>query len=116
MPFELVYHVSRCEPDGVVTVRLRGELDIASIPAADEAFANALSLEPKRVDVDLWGVSFCDSSGLSLLLKTQKQLAARSVALCVVNPSPQVQRLLAVTDTDQRLNGGHVGASTPEPV
>jgi anti-sigma B factor antagonist len=84
------------------TVRVSGELDLATAPALREHLANALSRCGAALVVDLTDVTFCDSSGLGALVATHRraQLLDRGLALRV-REAGRVDRLLdlsALTD------------------
>lgn len=81
-------------PDGdVLTLRLRGEFDLASVPAVDEAVLAARTI-PRRLIIDLSELTFIDSSGIHLLLRTQRHVGGR---LSLRPGPPAVQRVLALT-------------------
>lgn len=48
------------------------------------------------VGVDVSGVTFCDSSGLSALVRSRARAAEMTGSLRLASPSPQIQRLLSV--------------------
>jgi anti-sigma B factor antagonist len=52
-------------PDGTVVVALRGSLDIDTAAALSTTLEQILQQPLPRVVVDLSGVEFCDSTGLS---------------------------------------------------
>jgi anti-anti-sigma factor len=89
------------EGDAVLLVA-SGELDVA---AQDEFTASAEALLPLMADVivDLSDVSFMDSSGLHALLHLRVSAVAAGGSLVVRSPSPQVQRLLELTRTEEML-------------
>ena len=60
--------------DGLATVLVSGELDIASLPRLQGAVDAALGERPGRLLIDLSGLTFIDSSGLRHFI----QLAARA--------------------------------------
>ena len=70
---------------------LSGEIDIASADALRNAGARAVdSLGPSdRLDVDLSGVTFIDSSGLGALvsIRNAAEAAGRAMSLHIVSPS-----------------------------
>ncbi len=76
-----------------ITVRLHGELDVATVPSVSEAIESTIDHRPSGLVVDLEDLSFMDSSGIALLV----QLANRAESVRVRNPSPNVRRVLEVT-------------------
>jgi anti-anti-sigma factor len=82
-------------------MRVAGEIDMSN---SARVLAAALKLEDP-IRVDLGGVTFMDSSGLHALLRL---LAARP-SMRIVGASPQVDRVLTLTDT-AHLFAGRPGA------
>lgn len=85
--------------NGSAVLVVRGEIDLASAPMFRSAIEQTMGLGPSVV-ADLAGVTFMDSSGLNVLVALNTQ----GVPICLRNPSPQVNRLLAITGL-QRLIG-----------
>lgn len=98
---------------GHVRLRLTGELDYDTAPDLIAATADLRDDGHEQVLVDLTGVSFCDSSGLSALLVVHR--TAKAIRLTAVSPRLQqmldrtgLTELLAVehaTDNDLRAIG-----------
>src|SRR5215210_28960 len=84
-----------------VAIALSGELDLASAGELDTSIRNAEETGIARIVVDLSGVSFIDSSGLSVLLQAKK----RSDGQLHYVPSNHdaVTRLLELTGTIELL-------------
>jgi anti-anti-sigma factor len=82
-------------------VEVSGELDVAT---AEPLRAQLLpAAEHGTVVLDMSGVTFCDSSGLRVLVEAE-QLARRSgAAFRVAAPSAAVRRVLGLTKLDQAL-------------
>jgi anti-sigma B factor antagonist len=77
------------ERGGARIVRLRGELDLAT---ADK-FADRLSnLEDSAIVIDLSGLSFIDSSGISVLIREHN----RRGELVLTRPRPNVGQVLRI--------------------
>lgn len=90
----------RVEPvngDGVVVVRLAGELDQSAAPQL-EACLDALRAEGARdVRLDLSGLSFCDSSGISAMVTASRQCRRLGGRLSIASPQAAVRRVLEIT-------------------
>ena len=97
---EFTVEVSGDERATVLTVT--GELDLATSPAL-EAELDRAGAGPELVILDLRGVSFMDSTGLSLLVKAQRRAQESRRQLAVVKGGAQVQRLLTLTGVAERL-------------
>ncbi len=83
-------------------VVLRGELDLATVPAAERAVADALgALEPGApLIVDLSGLRFMDSQGLRLLFTAAVRLPSSS-RVVVEGARGQIARVLQIAGVDQ---------------
>lgn len=81
------------------TLRLSGELDLASLPAALDGLEKLLEREPGKLIIDLAGLSFADSCGLKLIVRAYKALAGHPVI--IRSPSRQLRTILQITGIDQ---------------
>ncbi|OPZ67967.1 MAG: Anti-sigma F factor antagonist [Firmicutes bacterium ADurb.Bin467] len=79
---------------GKLTVRLKGELDHASI-APIRAELDQLLNDPKvkHLVLDMEGVSFMDSSAIGLVIGRYKALARRGGSVSVTRTAPRVDRI-----------------------
>lgn len=87
--------------DGAGVLAVRGEIDAASAPVLREAVERVQALEVPVV-IDLAGVTFMDSSGLSVLVEATLR-AGDAASVCVRNASEQVLRVLEVTGLDSLI-------------
>ena len=78
--------------------RVRGELDMGTVEAL-ESHVDAALEESSAVVVDLADVSFIDSCGLRLLLRSSARARDLGSPFFLARPSDQVKRLLVVTGT-----------------
>lgn len=86
--------------DGVPYVTAEGELTAATAPLLDGVLFEARADDPFSVVVVLDRCSFCDSTGLSTLLRHAKS----TPQFVVVSPSNSVvRRFLRITRTDERF-------------
>jgi anti-sigma B factor antagonist len=89
MDIRVVDHpAGRCR---VVTVS--GQLDMNTAPRLEQALTGEAG---PRIVVDLGGLTFCDSIGLSTLIVAQRSCRERQGFLRVARPSPFVLNLLTV--------------------
>ena len=89
--------ISSALSDGIVTVFLAGELDLASAPRLEEQLASLEERQPPRIVIDLGGLAFIDSSGLRVLLLADSRARERGYEL-VLLPGPEpVQRVFEMT-------------------
>ncbi|MFB8241523.1 STAS domain-containing protein [Kitasatospora purpeofusca] len=93
---------ARLQPvdDRTAVCVLVGDLDIETLPPAEQALDEALRARPQVLVVDLEQVGFCDSSGLNLLLKARMGAIAAGAELRLAAASPTVLRLLELTGAD----------------
>ncbi|CAM5291221.1 STAS domain-containing protein [Streptomyces pilosus] len=83
-------------PDGDrVRVTVRGELDFEAQHLRYELH-EALRSSGTGVDLDLSGVSFCDCSGLSVLLDARQRALGLGRTVTLRASSPAVERLLGL--------------------
>ena len=99
IPGELRIQTTR-DP-GVLTLALRGELDLASAPALKRELSDALASGAERVVVDLRELEYMDSSGLLVLLDAHQRLREDGHArLFLRSGQPNIQRFFELTSTD----------------
>jgi anti-anti-sigma factor len=83
-------------------VLARGELDLAAVPALEQAVTQAEQGGGARIVLDLAGVTFIDSSGVHFLLRTSTRLAAEG-RFRVTRPSPAVQNMIELSGIGKLL-------------
>ncbi|MFB8306861.1 STAS domain-containing protein [Kitasatospora purpeofusca] len=98
---ELRIEVRRTGPVRIVS--LTGELDRDSADGLRTALAGLPEEGLARILVDLAELSFCDSTGLNILLRARQEAEPAGVRLELAGPRPVVVRLLAVTGADTVL-------------
>lgn len=84
------------EPDGGTVLRIHGELDISTAEQLRRAVAPYLT-STGRLVLDLSQVTFCDSTGLAVLVGFHKRLTAVGGGLELYAPVQRVQHLLTIT-------------------
>jgi anti-sigma B factor antagonist len=103
-PDQLAPHleVSTEAPDAANrVVALRGELDVATVPAFREALNPLAEDETVQcIVVDLVEVTFIDSTGLMTLLNALRRVVRREGRLVIACNNPTVLRLFEATRTD----------------
>ncbi len=91
-------------PDGDrLVISLRGELDLASAPALASELYDAASDGFDQLVVDLSGLDFMDSTGLSVLLEAQRAADTDHHGFSLRRGPAQVQRVFEVTGLVDRL-------------
>jgi anti-anti-sigma factor len=92
-------------PD-VLDVALRGEFDLSSTDASQKVIEHVgelLGSTPHPVRVDLSDVSFFDAAGIRFLLQIERLAELASTTSLVVNPSPDIRRLLEIVGLQRML-------------
>lgn len=79
-----------------VVVSLTGELDIASAPQLADRLRGLLDAGCARIVIDLADLVFCDSTGISTLVRAKNECLDRDGYLRLAAPSRHVARVLAV--------------------
>jgi anti-anti-sigma factor len=78
-------------------IKLTGKLDVVGTGEIETKFSGYCAGRNVRVVVDLSGVDFLASIGIRLLTLTAKSIASRGGRMALVNPIPDVQRVLEIT-------------------
>jgi anti-sigma B factor antagonist len=85
-------------------VEPHGEIDLATVRILKQRLAEALELGTRHLIVDLEDVDFIDSTGLGVLIGTERRLRARGGRLIIACPNPAVRRVFEVTGLDKVLS------------
>jgi anti-sigma B factor antagonist len=90
--------------DEVVTVLVRGEVDLTESGELRAVLADACAGPHRTAIVDLSGVTFMGSSGMGVLAQQYHTMAAEGRALQVTGCPPRLRRAFEVTGLDQVLD------------
>ncbi len=82
-----------------VTVSVAGRFDYRIYDSFKASFQE-IDETQKTVNVDLSQTDYMDSSALGMLLMMREHVG-RAVKICLVNPSPDVMRVLAIANFDK---------------
>jgi len=89
---------------GRTIVKLCGELDISSAPDLRERLLAILSRQTlSHLILDLSKVALIDSSGISVLVSTERRARLLGCALVLVAPQAPVSRVLHICGLDQHF-------------
>jgi anti-sigma B factor antagonist len=91
------------DPDESVVVTVRGNLDIDSATVLTTTLDQVLERPVPRVVVDLSGVAFCDSTGLSAFVVGHNRATAAGGWLRLAAPNDWMARLLDTVGLTGRL-------------
>lgn len=81
--------------DGEVVVDVRGEIDLSTAPLLDQRLSQVA--DTQKLVVNLSGVTFLDSSGLGVLVRTSNKVENQGGVIRVVVNHPQVLKVLEIT-------------------
>jgi anti-anti-sigma factor len=98
LQLELAYLVTT---EGKATVRVRGELDIAT---ADQAYAylrDVVDSQDGPVTMNLSELTFCDAAGLGVLARVAGHARRSGRALELTGARPALLKIMAITGMDE---------------
>jgi anti-anti-sigma factor len=99
--------------DGYTIVTINGEIDIARTPALREQLLGLLRPGASRLVIDLSGVTFCDASGLAVLVGVARRVGLLDGILRLAAPAPLMSTVLRLTGLDSRFE---IFATVPEAI
>jgi anti-anti-sigma factor len=88
-------------------LRLSGELTLATVSRLQERLDETESTAPDVLRLDLRHVSFIDSTGLAVLIAADTRSRAAGRRLVLLTAPGTVERLLAISGLDRRLETRH---------
>jgi anti-sigma B factor antagonist len=83
-------------------VRLAGEAD-ATTRALPVVLGAEAAKRPRLLLIEMSGLTFIDSSALSVILRTHRELHGSESVLALVSPSAAVARVLQLVGADQLI-------------
>jgi anti-anti-sigma factor len=90
--------------NGYTIAELSGELDIACVPTLRERLLGVLRPDAGHLVVDLSRVTFCDASGLAVLIGIGRRAALLGGVLGLVAPSPPAMTLIHSLGLHRKLD------------
>jgi anti-sigma B factor antagonist len=84
-------------------VELPAQIDVTNAQQVGEQLAGALRPEASVVIVDLGRTTFCDSSGVRMLVLATRRATAGGIRLRLVVTSPAVLRIFELSGLDSLL-------------
>ena len=88
----------RC--DGIDVVNVSGEIHVSTAPRFRHALDEVIARGDGKLVLDLSGVEFIDSTGLSVLLNGLRLVTQRGGSMMLVCRNPTVLRLFQITSLD----------------
>jgi anti-sigma B factor antagonist len=95
---ELAYQVAA---DGKATVRVRGELDIATADQAYTYLRDVVDSQDGPVLMNLSELSFCDAAGLGVLARVAGHARRSGRSLKLTAARPALLRIMRITGMDE---------------
>ncbi|HYI98661.1 MAG TPA: STAS domain-containing protein [Thermoleophilaceae bacterium] len=84
-------------------IAVAGELDISSVEEVRRVTEQALRGKPETLLLDLGELTFCDSSGIHLVLDTDRRASAASVRFRVIAPRGSARRTFEICQISDRV-------------
>ena len=100
MPDDFVPKPFRCEEDarnGTLYVRPHGDLDMSTAPILEQALRDALGRGQRSLVVDLRGLNFMDSTGLTMVTRLNNEAGHDGFNLALIEGEPRIMRLFQLT-------------------
>lgn len=91
---------------GATTLVLGGELDLATAAEFEANIDHLLAGGHNRILVDVHALAFCDSIGLSAMVRGSKRCRAGGGWLRIVRPHGQVAHVLQISGLVEFLSSG----------
>jgi anti-sigma B factor antagonist len=88
--------------DATATVRLSGDVDMASAPRLRSLLEELVDSGTKRIVLDCRSLSFLDSSGIGVLVAARTRMGDDS-ELVLESPPSHVRKVLDITGMDSQL-------------
>lgn len=93
----------RYEADGA-TLAAIGEIDLATAPGLESEALRLLADCTSALILDLAGVSFCDSQGISTLVRIDRHAREIGARFTIVRARPVIARVMRITGADKVLD------------
>jgi anti-sigma B factor antagonist len=99
-PERLLTVTPRATPTGPYVLQVTGELDHHSSPVLTEAVQQA-PFDSAGVIIDLTGLTYCDSTGITVLITAYQRSQTTGSPLSLVGVRPDQMRVFQVVGLDQ---------------
>lgn len=90
--------------NGVTSIALSGELDMATVPILNNQLTALEQDDSEAIVLDLRDLRFIDSSGLHALLRAHERFETTGHRFLLVGASPIARRLCEITGTEFLLD------------
>ena len=89
---------------GAHVINVRGEIHVSTAPRFSQRLSEAIDNGKRAIVLDLSGVEFIDSTGLSVLLNGLRQVSQVQGCLALICSNPTVLRLFQITSLDETFD------------
>jgi anti-sigma B factor antagonist len=110
LPFD--FRITASEQGATSTIQLEGEWDLAQQGATTDAIAHVLDRRPACLLLDLSRLSFIDSCGVHVLIKTHRRCAEQGAHLVIIPGPRAVQRVFEICGLIEILFADHPPGSS----
>ena len=100
----------RTGANGYQIVSVTGELDIATAEQAYSYLSEVIDGRSAPVTVDLSGLTFCDASGLSALVRTARHARQKGRQVMLTSARPSLLKIMRITGLDRAFPELHPAA------
>ncbi|MDQ3676508.1 MAG: STAS domain-containing protein [Actinomycetota bacterium] len=91
-------------PSGAHVMNVRGEIHVSTAPEFSQRLTTAIEAGKTAIVLDLSGVEFIDSTGLSVLLNGLRRVNQLHGRMALVCANPTVLRLFQITRLDSTFD------------
>ena len=82
-------------------IKLAGEIDIANADVLKNQIAESLAEAKQDIELDLWGLSYIDSTGLGVIMGAYAAAKKDGYSLKLLSPKDNVKKLLNISGLDK---------------
>ena len=93
-----------CSGDGAHIIRVRGEIHVSTAPQFAQHLSDVVESGKTAIVLDMTGVEFIDSTGLSVLLNGLRLVTQVHGRMAIVCTNPTVLRLFQITNLDETFD------------
>ena len=91
-------------PEGAHVINVRGEIHVSTAPTFSQRLTSAIESGKTAIVLDLSGVEFIDSTGLSVLLNGLRRVHQLHGQMALVCANPTVLRSFEITKLDSTFD------------
>lgn len=96
--------ISKDSQGDSIRLVLKGEIDVSNAQELTDALESAIASTPARIEVDMGGVPYIDSTGIGQLVAGSKNAQSKDIELKVTAPQPNVMRVLTMLGVLNEFN------------